>query len=115
MVNPLAGQLGGAPFKYFADWTDSIAHGELPHAAPPRPQGMERNLVITEWDWGLPDKYLHDLISSDKREPTINANGKLYGSPEYATDELPILDPVTDTVTSFHAPVRDPAMPFVAR
>jgi hypothetical protein len=51
MVNPLAGQLGGAPFKYFADWTDRIAHGELPHATPPRPQGMERNLVITEWDW----------------------------------------------------------------
>ena len=25
MVNPLAGQLGGAPFKYFADWTDRIA------------------------------------------------------------------------------------------
>jgi hypothetical protein len=112
MVNPLAGQLGGAPFKYFADWTDRIAHGELPHASPPRPQGMERNLVITEWDWGLPDKYLHDLISSDKRQPTVNANGKLYGSPEYSTDELPILDPVTNTVTSFHAPVRDPGMPL---
>jgi hypothetical protein len=110
MVNPLAGQLGGAPFKYFADWTDRIAHGGLPHAPPPRPQGMERNLVITEWDWGRPDKYLHDLISSDKREPTINANGKLYASPEYSTDELPILDPVTNTVTSFHAPVRDPGM-----
>ena len=112
MVNPLAGQLGGAPFKYFADWTDRIAHGELPHASPPRPQGMERNLVITEWDWGLPEKYLHDLISSDKRQPTVNANGKLYGSPEYSTDELPILDPVTNTVTSFHAPVRDPGMPL---
>ena len=112
MVNPLAGQLGGAPFKYFADWTDRIAQGELPHATPPRPQGMERNLVITEWDWGLPDKYLHDLISSDKRQPTVNANGKLYGSPEYSTDELPILDPATNTVTSFHAPVRDSEMPL---
>src|SRR5437773_2577958 len=48
MVNPLAGQLGGAPLKYFADWTDRIAKGELPHAQPPRPQGIERNLVITE-------------------------------------------------------------------
>jgi hypothetical protein len=112
MVNPLAGQLGGAPFKYFADWTDRIAQGELPHAPPPRPQAMERNLVITEWDWGRPDKYLHDLISSDKREPSVNANGKLYGSPEYSTDELPILDPETNTVTYFHAPVRDPGMPL---
>jgi hypothetical protein len=73
---------------------------------------MERNLVITEWDWGLPDKYLHDLISSDKRQPTVNANGKLYGSPEYSTDELPIPDPATNTITSFHAPVRDSEMPL---
>ena len=30
MVNPLAGQLGGVPFKYFGDWTDRVAKGELP-------------------------------------------------------------------------------------
>jgi hypothetical protein len=111
MVNPLAGQLGGAPFKYFAEWTDHIAAGQLPREKPPRPQGIELNLVITEWDWGQPDKYLHDLISTDKRYPTVNAGGKLYGSPEYATDELPILDPASNTVTYFHAPVRDPDMP----
>src|SRR5688572_6318257 len=34
----------------FADWTDRIAAGELP-PAPPRPQGLERNVVITVWDW----------------------------------------------------------------
>ncbi|MGH9310902.1 MAG: carboxypeptidase-like regulatory domain-containing protein, partial [Vicinamibacterales bacterium] len=33
----------------FADWTDRIAKGELP-PAPPRPQGLERNAVITMWD-----------------------------------------------------------------
>ena len=32
MVNQLAGQLGGAPFKYFGDWTERIAKGELPQA-----------------------------------------------------------------------------------
>jgi hypothetical protein len=112
MINPLAGQLGGAPFKYFAEWTDRIASGQLPREKPPRPQGIERNVVITEWDWGQPDKYLHDLISADKRYPTVSAGGKLYGSPEYATDELPILDPATNTVTSFRAPVRDPDMPL---
>jgi hypothetical protein len=112
MINPLAGQLGGAPFKYFAQWTDSIAKGQLPREKPPRPQGIERNIVITEWDWGRPDKYLHDLISADKRDPTVSAGGgKLYGSPEYATDELPILDPATNSVTYYTAPVRDPAMP----
>jgi len=30
MVNPLAGQLGGVPFKYLGDWTDRIARGDLP-------------------------------------------------------------------------------------
>ena len=34
----------------FAQWSDRIQAGEVP-AAPPRPQGVERNLVITEWDW----------------------------------------------------------------
>ena len=34
MVNILAGQLGGAPYKYFGDWTDRVAKGELPYAKP---------------------------------------------------------------------------------
>jgi hypothetical protein len=111
MVNPLAGQLGGAPFKYFGDWTDRVAKGELPASKPPRPQGLERNVVITTWEWGDPKKYLHDLISSDRRNPTVNGYGPLFGSPEYATDVLPILDPKTNKVSSFTAPVRDPEMP----
>jgi hypothetical protein len=111
MVNQLAGQWGGAPFKYLGDWTDRIAKGELPKDKPPRPQGVERNLVITEWEWSTPDKYLHDLISSDKRNPTVNANGPLYGSPEYSTDNMPILDPKTNTVTFFKMPVQDNEMP----
>ena len=104
MVNVLAGKFSGVPFKYFGDWTDRIANGELPFAKPPRPQGVERNVVITEWDWSSPDKYLHDLISSDKRNPTINANGPLYGSTEYATDHLPVLDPKTNKVTYITPP-----------
>src|SRR5438876_1834577 len=42
----------------FADWTDRIAAGELP-PAPPRPEGLERNVVITQWDWADPKAYLH--------------------------------------------------------
>jgi hypothetical protein len=111
MVNPLAGTLGGAPYKYFGDWTDRVAKGELPHAKPERPQGVERNIVVTTWDWGDEKHYLHDLIASDRRYPTVNAYGPLYGSTEYSTDYLPILDPKTNTPTVFHAPVRDPDMP----
>ncbi len=70
MTNQLAGNFGGVPFKYFGDWTDRVAKGELPKSKPPRPQGVERNIVITSWEWSTPDKYLHDLISSDRRNPT---------------------------------------------
>src|SRR5580692_8026094 len=51
----------------YADWTDRIAHGELPSTAPARPQGKERNVVVTIWDWADPKVYLHDAIASDKR------------------------------------------------
>src|SRR5665213_4061361 len=111
MTNRLAGQWGGAPYKYFGDWTDRIAQGELPKETPPRPQGVERNIVVTSWEWSTPDKYLHDLISSDRRNPTVNAYGPLYGSPEYSTDNIPILDPKTNKVSFFKLPVADPEMP----
>jgi hypothetical protein len=111
MTNQLAGNFGGAPFKYLGDWTDRIAKGELPKTKPPRPSGVERNIVITSWEWSTPDKYLHDLISSDKRNPTVNAYGPLYGSPEYSTDNMPILDPKTNKVSFFKMPVADPEMP----
>ena len=54
----------------FGNWSDRIAHGEIPTQAPPRPQGVERNVVITQWDWADPKAYLHDEISTDKRNPT---------------------------------------------
>lgn len=95
----------------WADWTDRVAAGELPFDQPKRPQGVERNLVLTLWDWSTPTGYLHDLISTDRRKPTINANGKLYGAPEESTDFVPVLDPVTNTATQIRHPVRDPKTP----
>ena len=111
MTNRIAGQFGGVPYKYFGDWTDRVAQGELPKNKPARPEGEERNIVVTSWEWSTPDKYLHDLISSDRRHPTVNAYGPLYGSPEYSTDNMPILDPKTNKVSFFKMPVRDPEMP----
>ena len=111
MVNIIAGELNSTPIHYFADWTDRIAEGELPRVKPQRPQGAERNIVITTWDWADEKHYLHDEISTDKRNPTVNGYGKLFGSPEYSTDMIPILDPVKNSVTRFHAPVRDADMP----
>ena len=111
MLNQLAKNFGGAPFKYYADWTERIAKGELPHSKPTRPQGLERNIVVTWWEWSTEKQYLHDLIASDRRYPTVNAYGPLFGSPEYSTDLMPMLDPKTHQVTTFKMPVRDPNMP----
>jgi hypothetical protein len=97
--------------ELFADWTDRIAAGELPASKPSRPQGVERNVVITLWDWATPKAYLHDEIATDKRNPTVNSNGLIYGSPEDSTDFVPILDPVHHKATEVKVPVRDPNTP----
>jgi hypothetical protein len=47
MVNIIAGQLNTVPIKYFGDWTERVAKGELPKSKPTRPQGEERNIVVT--------------------------------------------------------------------
>jgi hypothetical protein len=97
--------------KLFADWTDRVAAGELPAAKPPRPQGQERNVVITQWDYSDPKHYLHDITATDKRKPTLNPNGLIYGAVENSTDIIPILDPVSHKASSFKMPVRDPKTP----
>ena len=51
-------------------------------------------LSLRVWDWSNPKAYLHDEISTDKRNPTVNANGPIYGSTELSTDLVPVLDPV---------------------
>jgi hypothetical protein len=66
--------------KMYADWTERVAKGETP-AVPARPVGIERNIVITSWDMAG-GRFMHDSSATDKRNPTINANGPIYG---YAT------------------------------
>jgi len=97
--------------ELFGAWTDRIAAGELPASQPARPQGVERNVVITLWDWAGPKSYLHDEIATDRRHPTVNANGPLYGSPEESSNFVPILDPVRNTKSEVKVPVRDPSTP----
>src|SRR5678815_1125849 len=92
----------------FGDWTTRIEKGELPFDAPARPQGIERNIVITQWDWATDKEYLHDEIATDKRNPSVNANGLLYGSPEESSDQLPVLDPVNHKASHVKVPFRDP-------
>jgi hypothetical protein len=98
----------GAPraLRMFAEWTDRIAAGEVP-PAPPRPQGIERNVVITMWDWADPKAYLHDLVSTDRRNPTVNANGHVYAVLEASADYMPVLDPKTHSVSRVPVTLRD--------
>src|SRR5262249_51113026 len=98
-------------FKLFGEWTDKVAKGALPEATPERPKGKERNLVITEWDWATPTSYLHDEIATDRRNPTVNPYGALYGSPEESSDFMPVLDPKNNTKSSIKTEWRDPKTP----
>ena len=99
-------------FAMFADWTDRIAAGELP-PSPRRPEGVERNVVVTLWDWADPKAYLHDEIATDKRNPTVNANGPIYGAAELSGDYVPVLDPVKHMAARIAVPVRDASSTIV--
>jgi hypothetical protein len=89
----------------FADWSNRIAAGEVP-PAPPRPQGIERNVVITLWDFGTDKSFVHDMISTDERNPTTNAYGPVYG-PDRAAGTIAVLDPVKNTTSVLNVPLRD--------
>ena len=76
-----------------ADWTDRVAEGAAPTEPPPRPRGVERNLVITLWDWGSEIDGRTDMAAADIRDGTVSANGLVFGVAEM-TDSLTVLDPV---------------------
>ena len=52
--------------------------------------------MITVWDWSSPTAYLHDATVSDKRNPTVNANGLVFGATEASSDNVPVFDPKTN-------------------
>lgn len=120
-----SGQAGGSMYgnlsrvglrgalEMFADWTDRIAEGELP-PVPARPEGIERNIVITQWDWADPTAYLHDEASTDKRDPTVNPYGPIYGALEASADYTPVLNPADHSIKQIPVPVRDPNTPLAA-
>jgi hypothetical protein len=109
MASTLAQMGRPAAIRMYADWTDRIAAGEVP-PQPPRPEGEERNVVITMWDWGHASSFVHDEITTDKRDPTVNAGGPLYGV-SMSDDKLLIVDPNLHTAREIQVPVRDPATP----
>jgi hypothetical protein len=96
--------------KMYADWTDRIQAGEIP-PAPPRPKGVERNVVITQWDVSDAKAFIHDVMTTDTRNPTLNANGLVYGPEQFSSDDVVALDPNKHAWVRFRAPVRDTGLP----
>ena len=91
--------------KMYANWTDAIAAGKTPEITPPRPAGVERNVVLTITDWGG-GRFIHDQITSDHRDPHVNAGGPIYGMGMLHSN-LEILDPKTLKTTSIPIPGID--------
>ena len=94
-----------AAAESFADWTDRIAAGELP-PQPERPQGIERNVVVTLWDWGVDTSFMHDEITTDKNDPTVNPWGPVYAVSS-GHGKLAVLDPVANDTWEITIPTRD--------
>lgn len=90
--------------KSWADWTNRIQKGEVP-PAPPRPTGIERNVVATLWDVGDDHSFMHDQISTDKQRPTVNAYGRTYAV-NAGHGQLVVLDPRENSTFALDIPTR---------
>lgn len=107
VMNAGVERLGGEKFiTALADWGRRLEAGEVPAEAPPRPQGIERNMVITQWEFGDEFTYAHDEIATDKRDPTLNADGRVWAV-DLGNDRLFSVDPVTNAVDEYDVPTRD--------
>ena len=91
--------------QMYAGWTDRIMAGEVP-PPPPRPSGVERNLVLTQWGWSTPRGFVHDEVATDKRNPTLYPNGKVYGVDMRGS--LVVTDPVANQSFQLEIPTRVP-------
>src|SRR6187549_1756345 len=106
MYGVLGSQGQNRSLKVYSDWTERIAKGEVP-PAPPRPSGVERNVVVTLWDWGTDHSFMHDEISTDKNRPTVNPYGPIYAV-SAGHGSLAIVDPKTNSTQEIDIPTRAP-------
>ncbi|MBM3779352.1 MAG: carboxypeptidase regulatory-like domain-containing protein [Acidimicrobiia bacterium] len=99
-----AGRIGMGPLlELYAEWTNLIRDGQVP-PAPPRPSGVERNVVLTMWGWATPRGMVHDEVATDKRNPTLYPGGPVYG---VGGAGLVALDPGTHRASQLDLPVRE--------
>lgn len=91
-------RLGQRGLEMLAQWTDAIAAGNTPREKPKRPEGVERNIVVTVIGWGK-ESWLHDQTSSDRLAPTTNAGGPVYGMGTHDNLFYVMNPETTETVT----------------
>ncbi len=111
MVNGMTSFGGERAYQMFADWSVAILNGAVP-TSPPRPKGLERNVVLTMWDWA-DERAVHDEVTTDQRNPTVNAYGPVYGAIGLYNEEprfgaLSVLDPVSHEANLIPANRLDP-------
>ena len=96
--------------QYFGDWTDRIAKGELPRSKPPRPNGVERNIVVTSWEWATEKNYcmISSCLTAQSGGKCLRPIIRLAGTSNRQHADLGSEDPQGDV---FQLPVRDPNMP----
>ena len=100
--------------RVMADWTTRIANGELP-PVPSRPRpGAERNVVVTLWDWGVDSSFMHDEITTDKNDPTVNGYGPVYAV-SAGHGKLTVLDPIENDAYEITIPTREDARQVQSR
>ncbi len=89
----------------FSDWTDRIMAGEVPRQ-PPRPDGVEQNLVLTQWGWSNDLGFVHDNVSTDKRDPTLYPDGQVFGVAQ-TQGLLTVTNPNTHESRELVIPMRE--------
>ncbi len=87
----------------FADWTDRITAGEVP-PTPPRPAGLERNVVLSLWDVAGPKTFLHSEVSTNRWNPRVNPNGPVYNG-DWSGGDLVAVDPLENTASTIPIPL----------
>jgi hypothetical protein len=105
MASTMAAWGTQAGARVLGDWTRRIAEGEVP-PQPPRPTGVERNVVVTLWDWGVDSSFMHDEIATDKNDPTVNGYGPLYAV-SAGHGKLTVLDPIDNSTYELTIPTRE--------
>lgn len=115
MINGMTSFGRDRALKMFADWSVAIHNGAVPQS-PPRPAGLERNIVLTMWDWG-DQRAIHDQATTDQRNPTVNANGPMYGAIGLYNQDpgfgaISVIDPATHEAKLIPATRMDPKSQF---